>query len=214
MRRVRAAGIVALAACLAPAAAHAKGGPTQALIEGPGLERPIVVDGSVSSGLPAAWALAEEAGFAAGAFGRPSDAPSALPRRPSTTLGPRYTITYLVEELGSRGSRVRQELYPYAAPVPVTYVPPGQPLWPSFGPPQRATVGGWYRTTRFFAERLIDLGIPPREPAAVVESGPPVRRAVLLAAGLGIVLGMAIVCRRRLRRPDQTSTVTASRSAS
>ena len=50
--------------------------------------------------------------------------------------GPRYTITYTMP--GPRTSELRQDVYPYAKPNPVTDTAPGQRYFGS-----QRTVGGW-----------------------------------------------------------------------
>lgn len=44
-------------------------------------------------------------------------------------LGPRYRIVYTVPGPNATRSRVVQLFYPYAKPVPLTYMKPGQSYW-------------------------------------------------------------------------------------
>ena len=104
--------IVALAL---PATALAKG-PSRAAIAGPGLTT-IRISGAEGSATPF-WRLVEAAGWFEAAWG-----PSRLPKAPPQgELGPRYTITWAVPS----SSRLHQDVYPYAKPYPVTYMPSGQ----------------------------------------------------------------------------------------
>ena len=62
-----------------------------------------------------------------------------LRAQPKGTLGQRYTIVYVVPGPNGIKSRVVQSVYPYAKPVPLTYMRPGQTFWGS----ERAH-GGWF----------------------------------------------------------------------
>jgi hypothetical protein len=54
---------------------------------------------------------------------------------------------------------LEQELYPYAAGGPVTFMRPGQAFWGD-----QRTVGGWYRGTPDLKAMLIKAGLPKAEP--------------------------------------------------
>ena len=59
--------------------------------------------------------------------------------RPKGALGPRYTVVYVVPGPNNIESRVIQFVYPYAKPVALTYMRPGQVFWGD----QRPTAGGF-----------------------------------------------------------------------
>ena len=98
-------------------------------------------------------------------------------RRPAGDLGPRYTITYSMP--GPNGANeLRQDVYPYAKPSPVTHTDPGQRYYGS-----ERTVGGWYVAT-YDPEGLVLVaaGLPSSPPdgegpyAAVLAGRRPRRR--------------------------------------
>jgi len=172
-----------------PAAALAKG-PSAAKISGPGLGHAIAItgygEGDSSSPL---GILVSEAGFFPQAF---QQSPSSTTRaRPAGRLGPRYSVTYTVP--GPNGdSTLRQDLYPYAANGPASYMEPGQKFWDT-----QSTPGGWYRGTFALKDMLVKAGLPAKAP------GPRSTRAhnvgVALGAGAGVVLaaGLLVLYRRR-----------------
>src|SRR2546430_5749753 len=126
---------VALAAALVATSALAKGA-SRAKITGPALGKGITLAGEGQVGGGQLMQLAEAAGFFPAVF--VTDPNPMLSTRPQGALGPRYTITYAMP--GPSGvDELRQDLYPYAKPNPVTYVEPGQRF---FG--TERTVGGWY----------------------------------------------------------------------
>lgn len=177
------------AALLLPAVAPAKE-PSSASISGPGFEKTLrAPDREHFSGTPLA-ALTQESGFFPSAVGQSPN--PMLPSRPTGSLGPRYTITWVVPgPPGNTVHRVRQDLYPYAPGGAVTYTKPGQPIF------DMTTIGGWYRGITL-KETLVDLGLPARAPKA--SSG----TNYALLAGIGIpgalvAAGAAYALRRRRR---------------
>ena len=145
---------VAAAAMVAaiPSPAWAKG-PSQAMITGPGLAAPITVGGGGEPGSGGRLAaLAGGSGFFAAMFGETPDPMRATP--PTTDLGPRYTVTYLVPG-GSRDATIIQQLYPLAATGPASYLASGQTFFDT-----EKTRGGWYSASPTFLATLRDLGIP------------------------------------------------------
>src|SRR5262249_27511252 len=129
-------GVAAFAAVLLlPGSADAKG-PSTASITGPGLERQLAVvgQGELGPGTPLGT-LVDFGGFFAQMYGQTA-APT-LNVRPKGVLGPRYTIVYVVPGPNAVASRVVQFFYPYAKPVPLTYMKPGQTFWGT-----RKTLGG------------------------------------------------------------------------
>ena len=152
MRRyVIAAALVALAV---PAIAAAKG-PASAMISGPGLDRPLVVTGDGEGPGTQLGTLAMSSGFFPQMFGQTPD--PTLPARPRGTLGPRYTVVYVVPAPNGIRSRIVQRLYPYAKPVVLTYMKPGQRFWEG-----DIAHGGWYRATAGLKRMLVRAGLPAR----------------------------------------------------
>jgi len=150
-------GVAAVAATLSlPAAAAAKG-PSSASITGPGLDRHLEIagDGEMGPGTPLGT-LVSLGGFMAQMYGQtPSATLKAQPR--GGTLGPRYRIVYTVPGPNAIRSRVVQLLYPYAKPVPLTYMKPGQTYWG-----KRKTLGGWFRSSTALTRALVQAGLPTR----------------------------------------------------
>lgn len=154
MKRLTVVCISLLALALAGSAA-AKG-PSQAKITGPGLGLGLMIkgvgegDSSTDLGL-----LVADGGFFPQVFGQ---SPSPLLKAQPKQLGPRYTVTYTVP--GPTESRLEQELYPYAAGAPVSYMRPGQRFWDT-----QSTMGGWYRGTDQLKAMLVRAGLPASPPA-------------------------------------------------
>ena len=150
-------GVAAVAAALSLAAAAAAKGPSSASITGPGLERHLEIagDGEMGPGTPLGT-LVSLGGFMAQMYGQtPSATFKAQPR--GSTLGPRYRIVYVVPGPNAVRSRVVQLLYPYAKPVPLTYMKPGQTYWGT-----RKTLGGWFRSSTALTSALVQAGLPTR----------------------------------------------------
>jgi hypothetical protein len=74
-----------------------------------------------------------------------------------SVLGPRYRIVYVVPGPNAIRSRVVQFFYPYAKPVPLTYMKPGQTYWGT-----RKTLGGWFRSSTALTRTLVRAGLPAR----------------------------------------------------
>jgi len=149
--------LIALIALALPATALAKG-PSKALIVGPATT--IRVSGAEGSATPF-WRLVEATGWFEAAWG-----PSRLPQTPPPgELGPRYTITWTVPS----SSKLRQEVYPYAKPDPVTYMPPGQEIYDT------PVKGGWFVGGSRLERALLHIGVPAQPPAspAVVRPATP-----------------------------------------
>ena len=146
--------VVAALALLLPAGAAAKG-PSEAKITGPGLSSPLTISG-VGEGdtSTALGVLVQDGGFFAETFGQ---SPSPLLRQEPGSVGPRYLVTYTVP--GPTLATLEQDLYPYAAGGPVTYMRPGQPFWGD-----QHTVGGWYRGGTQLKAMLVKAGLPQAAP--------------------------------------------------
>jgi hypothetical protein len=180
-RTVLLISILALASA-APAAAK---GPAEAIITGPALEEPIALRWMLGDPSTPLGELADGAGFFEAAFGQAPD--QMLADRPNGDLGPRYTIAY-----GGLGlypdKQIRQELYPYAAAGPVTYMKPGQLLY------GRTTAGGWYRAPVSLKDTLVSMGLPRSAPEAS-RSGS--RSAWIVAPIAALLLAAVPLARRR-----------------
>jgi hypothetical protein len=190
-------------------------GPDQATISGPGLARPIVLDGNGEPGSGEHLGmLSDGSGLFLAMFG-PSGGQALTSEAPGGALGPKYELAYRVPGGEPTPATVRQDLYPRAAGGPVTYTRAGQP---SFG---SATSGGWYRAPDGFAQLLVTLGVPDVVvPAAARPSLQPSAQptsegaaaghaaptpgtpwmaitAAALAACIAVVAAIALVRRRR-----------------
>jgi len=152
MRRyVVAAALVALAL---PALAAAKG-PVSASIAGPGLDRALAIRGDGEGPGTALGTLADASGYFPQMFDRSPD--PTLASRPTGTLGLRYTVVYVVPGPNDIRSRVVQHIYPYAKPVALTYMKPGQSFWDG-----KRTHGGWFRASPALKKMLVRAGLPTR----------------------------------------------------
>jgi hypothetical protein len=152
MRKLALIGVVAL---VLPANAVAKG-PSRALILGP--DATIRVSGAEGSSTPF-WHLVEATGWFEAAWGT-----SAIPQSPPEgELGPRFTITWTVPS----SSRLRQDLYPYAKPSPLTNMPRGQKI---YGTPVK---GGWFAGGAKLESALFRIGVPAAPPASAMSASPP-----------------------------------------
>jgi hypothetical protein len=146
----------ALVALLLPALAAAKG-PASASIAGPGLDRALAVRGDGEMPGNPLGSLATASGFFAQMFGQTPD--PTLKVRPTRLLGPRYSVVYVVPGPNNIQSRVVQYVYPYAKPVPVTYMKPGQAFWT-----KEKAHGGWYRAAPSLKRTLVRMGLPATAP--------------------------------------------------
>jgi hypothetical protein len=177
--------LLAVAALAFPSIAATKG-PDQATITGPGLDSPLAISGTEGSG--DLGLLVQGVGFFPAAFDQSPD--PMLDSRPSVRLGPRYEIVYRVPGPHSVADTLRQDLYPYAAGGPLSYMKPGQPFW------EQRTRGGWYRGTLQLKKMLIRTGLPARAPASQGSTA----RATRIAAAAGLGVAFAGICLLALRR--------------
>ena len=149
-RRIAAAASVAVALSLATGAS-AKG-PESAKLTGSGLDQRSLTfagDSEMGQGTPLG-ALVDATGFFAQMYGQTPDPTSKM--RPRGSLGPHYRITYVVPGPNGIRSRVVQEVYPFAKPVPLTYMRPTQRYWGG-----RLAHGGWFRSTTALRQ-VLQLG--------------------------------------------------------
>jgi len=152
MRRQLVVGLAAVAALAFAGAAGAKG-PESASLTGPGLGRSLAVagQGEMGPGTPLG-ALVDSGGFFAQLYGQMPD--PTLKARPHGTLGPRYRVTYIVPGPNGVRSRVVQDVYPFAKPVPLTHMAAGQRYWGT-----RTAHGGWYRSSVELRRALVQAGL-------------------------------------------------------
>src|SRR5919198_5893490 len=193
MRRLPVFALVA-AALVVSSAALAKGA-TQATIKGPGLKKGGLVLKSDSGGDPTSGSrlgqLATASGFFPAVFDQQPD--PMLQERPKGTLGPKYTVEYVMPGPDGGTSTIRQDLYPYAKPYLLSYTNPGQPFFGS-----ERTHGGWFQAT---SALRTTLGLPGQPPAAGTGDGSGWLRwvaiAITIAAGLALVATLSVVALRR-----------------
>jgi hypothetical protein len=147
--------LFAVLALGAPAAAWAKG-PSAASIDGPGTGGGIDVKGNLAPESPL-FQLSERAGFFPAVFRQTPD--PMRDSRPQGELGPKYTITYTVPGPEGETFTLRQDVYPYATPSPVTYMEPGQKVY------RIETRGGWFVAAPRLKETLVSAGLPRIAPS-------------------------------------------------
>jgi hypothetical protein len=196
-------GFAAVASALVVASSAMAKGATQATIKGPGLKNGGLVIKSDSGGDPSSGSrlgrLAEAAGFFPAVFDQQPD--PMLQERPKGTLGPKYTVVYVMPGPDGSTSRIRQDLYPYAKPYALSYTKPRQPFWGQ----GQGTHGGWFQTTS--AVRAV-LDLPAQPPGTSPGDGSGWLRwvaiAITIAAGLALLAALSLLVQRRRPRPATT----------
>jgi hypothetical protein len=183
-------------AALLPAVAFGKGA-SEATIVGPGLDDPITLAGEDQPGGEALMRIAESAGFFPAVFTQSPD--PMLDERPTGTLGPEYTVTYVMPGPNNELDEIVQSFYPYASPSPVSYTKPGQLFWTT-----ERTRGGWYVAFSDLKDSLVAVGLPQNAPTRPAPSDSPWKvvgpvLVLVLVAALG---GLAAVL---IRRRPQTA---------
>ena len=199
MRRLSVFALVVSAALVVSSAALAKGA-TQATINGPGLDKGGLVLKSDKGGDPSSGSrlgqLANAAGFFPAVFNQAPD--PMLRDRPKGTLGPKYTVEYVLPGPNNTNATIRQDLYPYAKPYALSYTKPGQRFWDR----GQTTHGGWFLAT---SAMRTTLGLPPTAPADGGGDGSGWLRwvaiAITIAAGLVLVGVLSLVALRRRPGP-------------
>lgn len=190
-RLVSVAAAVAVLAALVATSALAKGA-SEATVTGPGLGGGISLTGEGQTGGGRLMQLAEDAGFFPAVFVTTPN--PMLSTRPVGELGPGYTITY--EMPGpTGGTQLRQDLYPFAQPSPVTYMKPGQRY---FG--TEKTVGGWYVASTALKDDLVAVGLPESPPVGGGGSAFPwtvIELVVATMVAVAAAVGAVILARRR-----------------
>jgi hypothetical protein len=177
----------ALAALVAAAPAAAKG-PVTASVTGPGLDHAIPVngDGEAGPGTPLG-SLAQRSGFFPQMF---QEFPDPTTRtRPTGDLGPRYRVEYRVPGPTEKGSKVVQDVFPYAK-TPVTHMRRYQRFWGA-----DFTHGGWYVAGPALKATLVAAGLPKSPPSTA--SGGSFPWEWLVAGVLAVVAVLALVLSRR-----------------
>jgi hypothetical protein len=182
--------LLAIAALALPATTLAKG-PSEAKIDGPGLGKAITITGAEEPGSPL-MNFAQAAGFFPAAF---SQVPTPmLPGRPQGNLGPKYSISYTVPGPEGESFDIHQDLYPYAKPYAVTYMPADQKIF------DMTTRGGWFQDASL-KDTLVSAGLPATAPSGSTDgsSSFPIGLAGGLLAALLLAAATTVVLRRRAR---------------
>jgi hypothetical protein len=189
--------VIAIAALALPTAAVGKG-PSEASINGPGTGGGISIGKDDRSG--GGWLLGDltrQAGFSPAVF--PQQPNPMLRSRPKGDLGPKYTIMYAVPGPNGEMFTLRQDVYPYATPSPVTYMTPGQKVF------RIQTRGGWYVADSRLKNTLVRAGLPKIAPTGSARGGDgffSTGVASAMAGALALLLaGSMVVFMRRRGRP-------------
>ena len=172
--------LLAIAALALPAAALAKG-PSEAAITGPSLGKAITIVGAEEEGSPL-MSFAEQTGFFPAAFGQQPD--PMLSGKPKGALGPKYRIEYKVPGGDTDTFQISQDLYPYASPSAVTYMPSGQRIFDS------TTQGGWYESP-LLKDTLVAAGLP--KTAAAVQARSSSAAGFSATGWLAVAIGIALL---------------------
>jgi len=188
--------VIALSAVLAPTPAVAKGA-SEAEIVGPGLDGPISLAGEGQPGGEQLMQIAAEAGFFPAVFVRSPD--PMVDEQPVGTLGPKYTITYVMPGPNNEEDLLLQDVYPYAQPDPLTYVEPGQRFWTT-----EQTRGGWFVATSSLKGMLVAAGLPQNAPVVGSPSESPWRVVGPLVA-VFVVVALGGLAALLIRRRPQTA---------
>jgi hypothetical protein len=188
--------LVLLAAALAvmlmaPGVAAAKG-PSAATVAGPGLAHALNIRGyGEGDSTTPLGILVNDGGFFAQAFDQTPR--MTLAARPTTSLGPRYRVTYTVPGGSIGDSTLSQDLYPYATGGPLSYMRAGQKLWET-----QSTPGGWYRGTARLKRTLVHAGLPARAPTQRASGTRTFPVAIAAGTGVAVAAGaLALLYRRR-----------------
>lgn len=181
--------LLALTALALPSLALGKG-PTAATMDGPGGGGGITFSGDEGSG--PLGNLTQQSGWFAAAFEQEPN--PLLAARPKGDLGPKYTVTYGVPGPNNDTFTIRQDIYPYASPGPVTYMAPGQPIF------DMETRGGWFQAGPELKETLVSAGLPATAAASSSDGTSfPTTMVSLLVFAFVLVCATALIVRRRVR---------------
>jgi hypothetical protein len=186
---------VLVAALALPAAAAAKG-PSKAEVTGPGIHKAIVIKGAESPGTPL-MNFAGSTGFFPQVFNQSPDPTTRS--RPDGKLGPKLSVVYTVPGPDGGTFMIRQDVYPYATPYPVSYMKPGQKIFMNPG----GTHGGWYTGDPRMKSTLVRAGLPAT-PAAGGGGGSSTPWWIAgVVGGVALLVGAAWLLVRR--RPHGTT---------
>jgi hypothetical protein len=187
---------VVLGLALVPSVASGKG-PSEASIEGPGLSGSLSLPGGEANGPLGDFIMS--AGFFPAVFGQSPD--PMLDARPQDALGPRYVVTYVMPGPNGEEDVLRQDVYPYAKPDPLTYVEPGQRFWGT-----EETHGGWFVGLYGLKGMLVEAGLPATAPAAGVDEAPFPWTLIAAFVVLGALFVLVLGALTRRRRPQAAAT--------
>ena len=205
--------VVAFIAAIPVAPSAFAKGPSQGVITGPGLARPISLtwsDGPTAG--PDLSTVVDQSGFFIGMWGGTR---GRLAHRPAGTLGPCYTITYTMTLGSGHSDQVVQYVFPYAEPRPITYMPAHQKYWKTY-----ETEGAWFVPPHefggtLFRQTLIRLGLPENAPSGIQspatgtdvgtgsvagKNGSLAIPLSIAAAVVGVTLAAILTRRRRTRQ--------------
>jgi hypothetical protein len=140
--------------------AYAKG-PTDLVIYGPGLDRPIMVGPEEDRKPPLVPDVLDASGGAQSIYQTPVQRD---PEHPAGELGPRYTLVFT--EPG--GILLVQDVYPFALAGPLSYTLPGQIVWGDL-----RISPGWYQAPEALRAHLMKLGVPTPGPSSKPTSAAP-----------------------------------------
>lgn len=195
MRFLAASLVLAALGVLAPGTALGKGA-SEATISGPGLGDPLTLPGEGQPGGDALMRIAEAAAFFPAVFGQSPD--PMLDEQPAGSLGPKYTVTYVMPGPDNELDELVQSIYPYASPSPVTYVEPGQPFWTT-----EKTRGGWYVAGTTLRDQLVAAGLPDDPPGSAPAETP--WKVLGPAMALVFVTALGFLATFLIRRRPQTA---------
>jgi hypothetical protein len=181
MARLFLALAVLVTAALLPATAFGKE-IRSVTITGPGVDHKITLQGGGEIESTPAGNLAMLSGFFPELFDTSPD--PTLVRKPDGPLGPKYHATYEFPnpETGDV-ARIVQDVYPYAKPYPVTYIPAGREVWEG-----EDAHGGWYLATADLKTALVKAGLPRTAQSIRRSSGSSMGVWAGGAAGAGALL--------------------------
>jgi hypothetical protein len=197
-----------LATALFAGGALAKGLTGKAKVEGKGLDKAITFTGDHSDN-DGFWPFLDQTGVIAGFDGgTPSSAWKDQP--PTGDLGPRYTITWDLEQFEGLNVHFVQYLYPYAEDGPIVYTPKGARIM------QTDIPTGWWEAPTVLRSHLEARGLPENNPAASVAgaaggaAGAAAESSsalpyVLLVIVITSVLAIGVVAARIRLRPAKAS---------
>lgn len=171
-------------------AALAKG-PSQAIIEGPGMSATSLRPAGQRTIGEALATLIQESGFFSTLDG--ADAPWRH-QRPVGELGARYVVTYSLGG-GDDSASIVQYVYPYAFGGPVTYMPPDQRYWG-----RETTTGGWHRADAALKGVLAEVGVPRRPSTDALETTPSPPEWIWYVLPLVVIAGTTAIVASALLR--------------